>query len=401
VADRDLPPESKPQRGFTAQAHAWLDVAWRVLGSYGLAVVLLVLLTVLTLFGTLAQKGKSLFDVQTEYFESAIVWVEVGPVPLPLPGAYLLLVLLSANLIVGGLIRIRKGARTAGILVVHVGMLLLLGGGLWEYAASQRGSLRLFEGQSGAHFVDYEQWDLVVEERRGPDLARTYVVPLEEIEEAGPGEERRFVHADLPFTLSAGDFVRNARPEAVTGHGPVAAVLRDVGADRKEASNNVPGFSVRLLSPGGVVVAEGLLWGGQRAAWRAQVADRAFDLDVVRRAYTLPFEVRLERFVKEEHPGTDTARRFSSYITRRDGRVETRVHITMNEPLRHRGYTLYQSSYGPQPGEVAPPYSVFQVVHNPADRVPLYACLVIAGGLLFHFGVRLVRFIDAQRRRPL
>jgi hypothetical protein len=404
VSDRELSRVAflRPQSGLGVRG--WLDAAARVFGSYGLAVGLLVLLTLLTLFGTLAQKEKSLFDVQAEYFESIVVWVSVGPIPLPLPGAYLILVVLALNLIVGGLVRIRKGWRTAGILVVHVGMLTLLGGGLWEYVASERGSLRLFEGQSGAHFVDSERWDLAIEERRGPDLARTFLVPLDAFADAGPGEERRFTHPDLPFTLAIGDYVRNARPKVAEERhdgAPSPAVLVDVGPDRKEAGNNVPGFSVRLLEPGGKVAGRALLWGRQRAAWRVEVDGRTFDVDLIRRAYALPFEVRLDKFVKEDHPGTATPRRFSSYITRREGRVDTRIHITMNEPLRHRGYTLYQSGWGPQPGEVAPPYSVFQVVRNPADRVPLLACIVIAIGLLCHFVFRLVTFLERQARRPL
>ena len=68
----------------------------------------------------------------------------------------------------------------------------------------------------------------------------------------------------------------------------------------------------------------------------------------------------------------------------------------MNEPLRHEGYTLYQSSWGKtKTGAV---YSDFSVVRNPSDRIPRYACYVIGAGLLVHFGMKIGRHIQNQRR---
>jgi hypothetical protein len=85
-------------------------------------------------------------------------------------------------------------------------------------------------------------------------------------------------------------------------------------------------------------------------------------------------------------------------VSKVEGSVATRIHITMNEPLRHRGYTLYQSGYGPQrPDEPPTPYSVFSVVRNPADRVPWFACGVIFLGMLVHFVMKLSRHLARQR----
>ena len=73
------------------------------LASYGFAVVLLILLTILTLFGTLEQAHSSLFDVQNKYFNSFfLVHYLFGVIPVPLPGVYLLTALLLVNLTCGG-----------------------------------------------------------------------------------------------------------------------------------------------------------------------------------------------------------------------------------------------------------------------------------------------------------
>jgi hypothetical protein len=126
--------------------------------------------------------------------------------------------------------------------------------------------------------------------------------------------------------------------------------------------------------------------------------------------------VSLEKFVHEYHPGTGMPRRFSSYVTVTEDRggapVDREVHITMNEPLRHEGYTLYQSGWGPQDpmerrrfGDRM--YSVFSVVNNPNDHflfgvpTPIWACLVIAIGLLLHYIRRFVTYWNAEAARSI
>jgi hypothetical protein len=72
----------------------------------------------------------------------------------------------------------------------------------------------------------------------------------------------------------------------------------------------------------------------------------------------------------------------------------------MNEPLRHKGFTFFQSSWGPadaKPGQ--PLFSTFSVVRNPADDLPLYACIIIAIGMLVHFIRKIGRHIKLESGR--
>jgi hypothetical protein len=110
------------------------------------------------------------------------------------------------------------------------------------------------------------------------------------------------------------------------------------------------------------------------------------------------FAIQLDEFKRALHPGTTKAKEFSSFVTRIEGATVQRVHITMNEPMRHRGYTFYQSSWGPQDGR-GPVWSQFSVVRNPSDRVPLIACVIIAMGLGLHFGRKLLLHLRAETRR--
>jgi len=113
------------------------------LGSFTLASILFLLLFILTLFGTLEQANSSLQDVRTKYFDQPFFLTEHG---IPLPGASLLLGILFVNLVVGGMVRMRRTWSRVGIFVIHIGIALLLLSGLVEGLASKKGFLTVYEG---------------------------------------------------------------------------------------------------------------------------------------------------------------------------------------------------------------------------------------------------------------
>ena len=119
-----------------------------------------------------------------------------------------------------------------------------------------------------------------------------------------------------------------------------------------------------------------------------------------RKAHSMPFSLRLEKFTKEDHPGMTMARSFSSDVTKilPDG-TEEAVHIRMNEPLRDGGLVVYQASYGPPEGQPGEPYSVLAVSRNPSDRMPWIAVSVIAIGLALAMFDRLFEFVKRARKK--
>ena len=117
----------------------------RFLASFGLAGGLLFSLLLLTLMGTLAQVEDGLWLAQKKFFESVVLWREIGGVELPVfPGGLICMGLLALNLFLGGLLRIRWTKRTAGVLVAHVGIITLLLAGLVKFTSSHEGALKLF-----------------------------------------------------------------------------------------------------------------------------------------------------------------------------------------------------------------------------------------------------------------
>jgi len=375
------------------------------LSSFWLSCTLLLLLAVLTWLGTLEQVHTGLFEVQKQYFESLYVIHHAGPFAIPLPGAMLVMAVLCVNLVLGGLVRLRKGAATMGILITHVGILMLLLAGWVKAYYAEDGHVTLFEGESSNTFSSYNRWELAILEPLEDGSVREIVAP----EEAFVGHEglaaATLRSPELPFSIELSRFTPNAR---VLPKGPmfrsslpvVEGYVVDPLPLEKENERNVAAAYVSVVSAGGARQ-ESILYGLSHQPWTVQVAGREFGLELRREQYPMPFTVQLDDFQKEDHPRIDMARSFSSDVTVREATSRRQVKISMNEPLRQAGLVMYQASWGPsnaRPGDRL--FSTLAVVRNPADRYPLYACIVIATGLVLHFTRRLVRHMRSQAPRP-
>jgi hypothetical protein len=66
--------------------------------------------------------------------------------------------------------------------------------------------------------------------------------------------------------------------------------------------------------------------------------------------------------------------------------INERREISMNEPLLHRNYTLYQSSFAP--ADNGPQTSFLTVSADPGLYVKYLGCLMICGGTLLMFCTR-------------
>jgi hypothetical protein len=245
-----------------------------------------------------------------------------------------------------------------------------------------------------------------------------HLIPGEDFRGIGRDGKREFHSGDLPFDLVVSRFLPNCRPIPERGAPAVAirpfseasaegVVLFPFETD-KEAEANRAGCYVEVRPKDSGEPRGGVLWGAAEWPWGPKeypfVVDVGGDrwaIDLRKQRYDLPFTVRLKKFHHEMHPGTGMAKLFRSDVQMVEpGEPPREIEISMNEPLRHEGVTLYQSSWGPPnqpPG--TPLYSGFSVVENPADKFPLYACIVICAGLLMHFGWILSRWVQTEMRR--
>jgi hypothetical protein len=286
------------------------------------------------------------------------------------------------------------------VLIVHVGILLLMGGSLVEFLSSQKGHTTLWEGERSAEFESYHEWEITVATVDDAGRSIEYVVPGEQFMDLAAGTSRAVHGAELPFDLEIHDVHRNA--DVVPGRGARSGGLPVVDGHvllprtlEALAERDLAGCYVDVIHQDGTR-RTGLLWAGQHADWSVDADGRRYAIGFAHRRWPLPFTVVLDDFRKDDHPGMNMAKSYESDITKIENGVEEPVRISMNAPLRHAGYTLYQSSFI-EPRKGSRTYaSSFSVVRNPADRIPLYACIVITLGLLVHFVRKLIGHVKRQ-----
>jgi hypothetical protein len=109
-----------------------------------------------------------------------------------------------------------------------------------------------------------------------------------------------------------------------------------------------------------------------------------------------PYSVKLLDVSRTTYVGSSTPRDFRSSIEiTQDNRTE-RFTLWMNNPLRYRGETFYQSNYLTLPsGQEA---STLSVVRNSGWMLPYIACMVVAFGMFAQFGQTLMRFLGRLDR---
>lgn len=330
-------------------------------------------LIVLLVLGTVAQKDLGLYAAQAKYFSSWILWWG----PFPLPGAYITLGVITVCLLAKFLLYSPWRAAQAGTILTHLGVLVLMIGGLVTALSQQEGFLPVSEGQTVSMVSSYHDRVLRIEK----DGAVFMDVPYAGLKKGAALE--------LPFTVKIENLCRNCHPVAtddIAGRkGLAESIELREGEVEKEDEANLSGatllFSGTSEEDGTYVVMEEI---PHKPEVTFEGSVYAFSLG--RAQQELPFSLTLVKFSRDMHPGTDIPSGFSSSVIVRDGDVSWPYTIRMNEPLRYKGYTFYQSSFSIRPdGE----YSILSVVRNKGRVFPYLASAIIFAGLLVHIVLRL------------
>ncbi len=384
----------------------------KLISSFGLACVVLFLFFILTLLGTLEQVEHGLYETQKRYFDSLFVWYDIAEVELPLiPGVRLLMWVLFFNMLSAAILKMRKGWKGAGLLIAHFGILLLLVGGAIGLQFKNYGAMMIWEGDKASEFESYTEWQLdiipVDEDGKG---AEALVIPAVQIDRIGSGDTQVFTSGELPFDVVVHGREKNSIP--IPAGAPMSVSMKGKEIDgyklmsnkpAKQAEQNLPGMYVSFPDSGKTEgsEAEVILWGGDVAPYTVEKDGKRWTVKLVKEKWRVPFEIKLRDFHFEYFPGTQKARVYRSDVTKIENGVERDVRISMNKPLRHKGYTFFQSSFGPSGSDDKGDqrmYTVLAVMQNPADHWPLASLIVSGVGLLIHFMIKLWTYLKKQQK---
>ena len=376
----------------------WALVLMDRLSSFGLTCIILLCLMMLTYWGTRMQEFHSLTWVVAELFESWICVIPLSEFGFPFdirwPGAQLLLSLLAVNITCGGLVRMKFSMRTVGVVITHLSVLFLLAAGLVQQLYGTRGHMRLAHGEKSSQYDSFDEWELVIGELRADGSVREHLISDLQLMRL-PTIRSSALPFDVVVTkyFENSDLRRSQNPEAADNVGGV--YLNELPLHMQA---NFPGTYIEVRVDG-LKPQRGLLWGLQKHPWTVEVNGVKWFLDLRAQVFDLPFDLRLEKFRKEDHPGIDSPRHFSSDVVKLEEGIEQSFHISMNEPLRQGGFMFSQNNWGPQPGQPpGPTYTVLEVSSNPADRWQMYAFILIGVGLGWHFLHKMLAFFKKMSK---
>ena len=263
----------------------------------------------------------------------------------------------------------------------------MIGGGITAYY-SQEGRMAITECEISNYFEDYYNKELVIVDNSNQDYDE-YTVFNEKILYDNNIVENQ---STIPFQIEVLKFFRNCEP-----------IRRDYSGDRnshglarnfyleeldpdKEYERNISGVIINIQGPDQDNNGIYIVFQGQPIRQPIIYNGSKFYLELRNQRTYLPFEIELLDFKKVLHPSTDIPKSFSSDINLIENSIPRYVLIKMNEPLRHKGYTFYQSSFFE--GEFSD-ISVLAVVENYGRLFPYVSSIIMALGLLMHLFINL------------
>lgn len=288
--------------------------------------------------------------------------------------------------------------RKLGLWIAHLGLALLFLGEFSTAFFQVESHMPIEIGQTRDFTEDYRQMELAVVDETDAQHDRTTSIPESLVKDAS-----EISHPSLPFKLRIKHYYENSSlnmrqptdppSEATSGVGANLIVRREPLATGEDQQNSTS-VLVEAVAPDGRSL--GSLWvSNALGAPQGFIHEgRSFKLSVRPRRYHLPFALTLKEFHHDRYAGTDIPKNFSSLVRLNDeGRGENRdALISMNNPLRYGGKAFYQASFGKNDT-----LSVFQVIQNPGWLIPYLSCILVALGMLVHFGIKLAAAMGGSK----
>jgi hypothetical protein len=343
----------------------------------------LIWMMILIFLGTLAQKDMGLYAAQKRYFSAWITWFWF----LPMPGGRFTLIVILINLSFFFFNKSIWKIKKLGIVILHLGgILLFVGGGLTAMFSSE-GNMVIEEGAQTNYVEDYHFMELAIINTSASSFDEFTI-----FDQALLKRNQILKHTNLNFEIEILNYLENCEPTRRTSpagilhKGLLKNFMLNELKSEKEDNWNRPGMIYKISNSG--TNADGMygIFLGQSVSQTISVNDKDYTIILRRKRTHLPFSIELLDFKKILHPGTDIPKSYSSDINLIENGAVRKILIEMNEPLRHKGYTFFQSSFIEGPESET---TVLAVVKNYGRLFPYISSIIMCIGLLFHLSQKL------------
>jgi len=383
--------------------------------SLKFTVVLMALSIGLVFVGTLAQVDEGIWTVVGKYFRSAYVLVPFQlffprdwkiPGAFPYPGGWLIGGVMLVNMTLAYFVRYNHFTwKRTGVYVLHSGLVVMMMSELFTGVYAAEGLMAIDEGASSNVVVENRYSELAItspSEDNPTKYLDEVVVPASRLRKAGATVSDKA----LPFDVEVVQFMKNSdlreakddeKTPATVGAGlhHVAVLQEEVSGTSKKQMPDMPSAYLTLKTKDGQPLGTYLV-SLHLKPQPVKVGDKTYEVALRFKQTYRSYSVHLIKFSFNRYEGTEMARNFSSLVQVDDperGGMGHQELIKMNDPLRYRGETFYQQSFDEKTEQT----TVLQVVRNPAWTLPYIACVLVALGMIIHFGMHLFTFLARRR----
>ena len=341
-------------------------------------------LMILLIIGTITQKHLGLYAALNFYFASFITFIG----PIPFPGGLTLMLILFINMLMKFLLFSEWQMHKAGSILTHFGVLILMIGGGITALTERDGYIVIEQGATENIVRDYHTRMLKI--RKEGEII--FEIPHKDI-----AENTVISIPDTKATLTINqycfhcDIIMRDPKDSKGWHSPGSSMQLIDAKPLPEHEQNLTGVEFEIAGIDEKQNGKYLTFDKFPKPPTFVINDKKYTIEMGREERPLPFEITLDKFEQKLHPGTALAREYNSDITIHDGGTKWTARIEMNEPLRHKGYTLYQSSFDLSGDK---PFTVLSVVENKGQIFPYIATIIMTLGLILHMMLRRSRKKD-------
>lgn len=318
----------------------------------------------------------------------------------------------SAVLLIGCQLLFKK---RSGIVLVHMGVAILMISELVVGLYGHESMMTIVEGESASFARDIREVELAIVSSDGDQdsvvaVPEAMLLQSESAVQAQRGSDAviSLAEHDIPFDLRVTEFYRNCQLRSSepddeltdTGIGSFAVPVELDPVDGMNDESDKSAAYIEIIDRQSQEPIETILASFNASESRTVVLPeritvdgKEWDLSLRFHRNYRPYDVELLDVRRDTYVGSSTPRNFQSkvLITDKESGKAEEFTLWMNNPLRYKGETFYQSGYHPLPsGKEA---TTLQLVRNSGWMLPYIGCIVVAFGMFAQFWQTLRRFL--------
>ena len=333
---------------------------------------------------------------------------------------------MAALILLGGCHLLFK--KRAGVTLLHAGVALVMVNEVVVDSLHVETQMAIEEGHTVNFAKDIREIEFVVIDKSSPDFDEELVIRRDMVLAAGAaaadGQDGQVISdPELPFDIEILEFMQNSNIEdakpGAENRATAGAGLQLISESAKPTTGtdssgrvDLTAAYVRILDKEsqedlgtyltGVVFE--LLGRNEFQPNLVTIDGKEWEIAMRFRRYYKPYSVHLSDVSKKDYIGTNTPMDYRSIVDVIDAEsgdvlVDNR-HIWMNNPMRYSGDTFYQSNYSPaNPRTGEKEITTLSVVSNTGWMLPYTSCMIVGTGMLAHFFIILLRFLNRRTRQ--